>query len=141
MVIPGLEDTNFNNREYSFYLFNLNTHEKIPLKYTDIEIDNISSSFYFKFHDKFSYNSAGYQIQIPYSMFENDIEFMGDNIICGTFQQNNISYNFQVGIAKDTLRDSTENKVIFKRNKLFSIKYTYNKEIIINISPVEFIYG
>ena len=140
VVIPGLEDTNFNNREYSFYLFNLNTHEKIPLKYTDIEIDNISSSFYFKFHDKFSYNSAGYQIQIPYSMFENDIEFMGDNIICGTFQQNNISYNFQVGIAKDTLRDSTENKVIFKRNKLFSIKYTYNKEIIINISPVEFIY-
>ncbi len=140
VVIPGLEDTNFNDRNYSFYIFNRKTHKKLPLEYKDIEIDNIPTSFNFKFHDKFSYNSAGYQIQIPYSMFENDIEFMGDNIICGTFQQNNISYNFQVGIAKDTLRDSTENKVIFKRNKLFSIKYTYNKEIIINISPVEFIY-
>ena len=69
------------------------------MNYKDIEIDNIST-FNFKFHDKFSYNSAGYQIQIPYSMFENDIEFVGDNIICGTFQQNNISYNFQVGTAK-----------------------------------------
>ena len=139
VIIPGLEDTNFNNRKYSFNLINTKTHEKIPLTHKDIEIDNLST-FRFKFYDRFSYSSAGYQIRIPYSLFNNE-DFMGDNLIFGTFQQNNVSYNFPVGTAKKTLRDATENKVIFKNNNHFSIKYTLNNEIIINVSHIEFPYN
>ncbi len=132
VVIPGLEDKNFSDREYSFYLINSDSRQKIPLEYKDINISNYNIPY-----NNVSYKGAGYKLYIPYEKIKDNPNFMGENRIVIKFTQDNITHTLFAGSAGKGVRNKSDSKATIKGDTYFSIKYELNHEIIIDISKVE----
>ena len=137
VIIPGLKDDSFSDREYSFYLVNANNHKRIPLEHEDIEINKMEN---FKFKDSFSYKSAGYKVFIPYTILNENPDFYGENRVLVTFKQEDITHNFFASYAPWSVKGPTNLKAIFKENTYFIIKYDLNNEFVIDIHRLEHIY-
>ncbi len=134
VVIPGLEDKNFSDREYSFYLINSDSRQKIPLEYKDMNISKYNIPY-----ANVSYKGAGYKLYIPYEKIKDNPNFMGENRIVIKFTQDNITHTLFAGGAVKKVRDKNNLNVI-KGNTYFSIKYELNNEIIINLSKIKYKY-
>lgn len=135
-IIPGLEDSSFNDREYEIFLINSETHKKMPLSFSNVETGNISS-FNIKYGDKISYNSSGYEVKIPYSKLINNPDFIGQNRIRITFKQDDIVYSYFAGAAKKNVQRTSKNKARIYEDTYFSIDYDLYRQLIFNIKPVK----
>lgn len=138
-LIPGLEITDFKDRQYSIYLVNSKSHKKIKLDYEDVKTGKLDS-FNIKYGDSFSYDSSGYQVHIPYSELINDPDFVGENRILISFKQKGITHNYFAGITRKNVRRSSEFKARIYENTYFSINYDLNTELIFVVSPIKHIY-
>ncbi|WP_407454507.1 CDP-glycerol glycerophosphotransferase family protein [Methanobrevibacter sp.] len=134
-VIPGMSIKSFAERDYSFYLVNSNSHERLPLEYDDVKTGNLKP-FNIRFGRGFSYEYAGYNVHIPYSKLANNEKFYGQNLIRISFKQEDITHNFFAGSAKQDVRNLSYNKAMIYDDCYFNIGYTKKDEIIINIQPL-----
>ena len=140
-VIPGLSIDDFSKRQYSFYLTNSNSRKRIPLEHEDVETGDMSK-FNLPFGKReFSYKCASYRLNIPYSLLANDPDFYGENRIMVSFTQEGINHNFFSGSARKTLRDVSDQHAMIYDNAYFRIAYTLKDELIIEVSPIENLYG
>ena len=137
VIIPGLKDESFDDREYSLYLVNAENHMKIPLKHEDIIIDKLPDLNY---KDSFAYNYAGYKVFIPYTILKNNPEIIGENRILVTFKQEGITHNLFASYASHNIRKSSDLRAIIKENTYFIFKYDLNNELIIDINDLEHVY-
>ncbi len=136
VIIPGFEDKNFTDREYTFTLINSDTNEKIPLKYDNIKINNLIP-FNIPFSNKFSYNHSGFKVYVPYSEIKDNEELLGENRIIVTFKQNEVEHNFFMGFAKKDVRNKSNMTAIMRGNNYFRIKYDVHNKLIIEINKVK----
>lgn len=139
MVIPGLKDDSFEDREYSFYLLNQDNHKKIPLEYENVNIENLTN-FNFRFKNSFSYDSSGYKVIIPYSILKDNPDFAGENRILVSFTQEGITHNAFSGTAGWRVKKSSDLRAIIRENTYFIIKYDLNGDIVIDMFDLEHIY-
>ena len=131
VVIPGLDDTKFSDREYSFYLINSDSRKKLHLEYENMNISGYSIPY-----ANVSYKGAGYKLYIPYEKIKDNSDFIGENRIVIKFKQDNITHTLFAGGVKKKIRDKSNLKII-KGNTYFSIKYELNNEIIIDLSKIK----
>ena len=139
LIIPGLKDDIFEDRNYSFNLVNLNSQKKIPLEYEDILINNISS-FNFPFKESFSYVASGYKISIPYSILNDNPDLSGENRISVSFTQDGVTHNVFSGFARNDVKRSSDLRAIIKEDTYFIIKYDLNNDVIIDMHHLEHLY-
>ncbi|MBE6496401.1 MAG: glycosyltransferase [Methanobrevibacter thaueri] len=136
-IIPGLKDDDFNDRDYSFYLVNSESHKKLPLKFKDTMVSDLST-YNIRYGNNISYDAAGYEVNIPFSTIANNNDFMGENKLLVCFKQNDIVYNY-FAILKWNLKFNKLKAKLYKNNYFF-IDYDLNDELIINYTPIDHIY-
>lgn len=134
-IIPGFKTESFDEREYSFYLYNENSGKKVPINHENIKINDLSS-FYLPFRTSVRYNHAGYKIKIPYTLIRDNKDFIGENRILVTFKQHDITYNFFAGIAKKDVRNKSDLKAIMRGDNYFCIKYDICHQFILDVHPI-----
>lgn len=137
IIIPGLKDDSFYDREYSFYLVNADNHKRISLSYEDIEINKFGN---FNFKDSFSYNASGYKVFIPYTVLKEHPEFFGENRVLVTFKQEGKTHNLFASYASNEVKRSSDLRANIKENTYFMFKYDLNNELIIDIYNLEHVY-
>ena len=135
-IIPGFEDVNFDDRNYSIYLVNSESHKKIPLDFKDVNVKNLDK-FNIPFNDSFSYSASGYEVYVPYDKVMNDNDFVGDNRIQITFKQNDIVYNYFAGFAKKNVKSKSRNSAKLINDNYFSIDFDLYNRLILRISHVK----
>lgn len=136
-VIAGVEDDDFSSRQYSFYLVNSESHERIPLEYRDVRVKSLDA-FNIPFKDSFSYNASGYEVYVPYEKIIDNEDFEGDNRILVTFRQDGTEYNYFAGFARRNVRSSSRFTAHLIKDNHFSIDFDlYNRLIfkVAHISP------
>lgn len=134
-IVPGLNDEKFSDREFSFKLFNSETHEQIPLEYDNVTIKDFSK-FNIPYGSNFSYSAAGYQVYVPYSKIMGNEKFLGENRILITFKQAGVTYNYFAGAARIDVRRTSDLKAKIVDDAYFFFKYDLNNELIIDISSI-----
>ena len=139
IIIPGLKDDDFDDREYSFYLVNQDSQKRIPLEYEDVKIGNINS-YHFRFKNSFSYESSGYKVNIPYSTLKDNPDFSGENRILVSFTQEGITHNVFSGFARNDVKRSSDLRAIIKEDTYFIIKYDLNNDVIIDMHHLDHLY-
>lgn len=138
-VMPGLKDDDFNDRKYSFYLYNSESHYKIPLEFKNVKTGDLSK-FNIKYGDNFSYDSAGFEVYVPYDEIINNPNFMGENRILVNFKQDTIDYNYFLCHLKKNVRTTSYLKArIYEDNYIF-IDYDEYDELILNVKPIKYCY-
>ena len=136
-VIPGLKDDEFSDRQYSFYLYNSESHEKIPLKFNDVNSGDLSI-YNIKYGDNFSYRAASFEVYVPYEDIINNPDFLGENRILVNFKQDSIEHNYFLCHLKKRIKTSSYLKArIFNDNYLF-IDYDEYDELILNVKPIRY---
>lgn len=136
-LIPGLKLDNVNLRRYSFYLINSTSRKTIPLEHSNAAINNLNE-FNIRYGSSCSYDAAGYNVYIPYDILKDNPDFIGQNRIMVTFEQEGIKHSFYAGKAKQNVRAASTNKAKMRGNNYFSISYDYSNELIINVAPVKY---
>jgi len=139
-IIPGLEINDFSEREYSFYLVNSDSHKKIPLEYDNVKSKNLPSEFNIRHGNKLSYDSASFQVHIPYSKLINNPEFNGENRIKVNFKQDDVVHNYFLSNPKKRVASSSRLKARIYENTYLFIDYDEYNELILNIHPIKYYY-
>ena len=136
-VIPGLEDNDFNDRKYSFYLVNSESHKKMPLKFKDRKVTDLST-YNLKYGNNISYEAAGYEVNIPLTAIAGNDDFLGENKLLVCFKQEDIVYNYFAKL-KWTLRKN-KSKAKLHKNNYFFFDYDFNDELIINYKSINHVF-
>ena len=138
-IIPGIKDENFDDRDYSFYLVNSESHKKMLLKFKNVNIDDFSS-FEIPYGTNIPYNAAGYEVKVPLSKIVNNEDFFGENRIQIMFKQKDVQFKYFAGPALWDVRRSSDLKARLYKNHYFYISYDLNNELLFNIAPINNIY-
>ena len=136
-IIPGLKNDDFNDRDYSFYLVNTESHKKMPLKFKDVNVSDLST-YNIRYGNNISYDAAGYEVTIPLPAIAYNNDFMGENKLLVCFKQDDIVYNYFARI-KWNLRSNKSKAKIYKNN-YFCLDYDLNDEFIINYKLLDHVY-
>ncbi len=137
-VIPGLKDENFEDRKYSFFLVNSETHKRVPLKFKNSKAPDVANYKHIYGND-ISYESSGYTLTIPFSRLINNEDFMGENRVEVIFRQKDVLYKYFVTPKYVNLENKKLKSRIYK-NHYFALDYDVNKELILRIAPVDYCY-
>ena len=134
-VIPGLKDDDFADRKFSFQLINSETHKKVSLEHDDATVKNLIP-YKIPFGNSFSYKCCGYKFYIPYSVFK-DEGFHGENRIMVSFRQDDVTFNYFAGVARNNVKIDSEFKAKLVDDTYIFFQYDFNDELIINASGME----
>ena len=135
-IIPGLKDDDFNDRDYSFYLVNTESHKKMPLKYKNVPASDLTYTI--RYGSNISYDAAGYEVYIPLSTIAGNEDFLGENKLLVCFKQKDVVYNYFARLRWDL--KSKKSKAKLYKNNYFSIDHDLNNEIMINYKSINPIY-
>lgn len=138
-IIPGIKDEKFDDRDYSFYLVNSESHKKMLLKFKNMNIEKFST-FDIPYGNKIPYNASGYEVKIPFSKIVNNNDFFGENRIQVTFKQKDINFNYFAGPALWNVRRSSKLKARLYKNHYLYVDYDLNNDLLFNITPIEDVY-
>ena len=136
-IIPGLKDESFGDRKYSFFLVNGESHKKIPLKFKNIKINDISK-YYIPHGRNIPYESSGFRLSIPFSKLLNNNDFQGENRIQAIFEQKGIIYKYFLALNYKITNVKKKAK-IYKKNYFF-IDQDINNELLLNFFPIDYRY-
>lgn len=136
--IPGLDNNKFDDRHYSFYLYNCKSHKKLELASDDIKIKDFPV-IRMKYGKNGSYNSSGYKIHLNLKEICSNEFIDGENRILMRYEQNDIKRNYFISFLRKEDELSKEGHAGRSKEKYFLVKYDYNNNLIIDISSKEYL--
>lgn len=128
-LIPGMNNANFDERTFSFYIYNTNTQKKIKLNHENVNLKTFSPPDV-PYGGNCTYTASGYRVHIPYEELYRD-ELEGENRILMKYNQENIENNSFLNFRRIRYY---KQKAISYKEKYFLIKHDANNDLIIDIS-------